>query len=155
MRKINTILIALIFISSFLSCKTDDDSGSPVWFTPNNLENEYGCVNTKYQMDIDLSDDFTIIRSQESFDNLITGDCMPQIDFSTYDLLIGKKALTSGNTSIDYSLMKHPCNGQFYLQIDFLQNATAEAPNLTYHALIPKLNTDVVVNVELSILNVP
>ena len=145
------IYIALAFIGTLLSCQNDDDCGSPNWTTPNNLENEYGCINTKYQMDIVLSNDYTIIRSQESFYNLVTGDCMPQIDFSTYDLVIGKKELTSGNTAINYSFMKHPCNGQFYLQVDFIQNATAEAPNLTYHALIPKLNTNETVRVDLNI----
>lgn len=135
-----------------VSCNSDDDCGSPAWTTPTNLEVEYGCTNTKYQMDIDLNDDFVIIRSQQDFNNLVTGTCSPDIDFSAYDLVIGKKALTSGNTSIEYSYMKHPCSNAKYLEVHFIQNATAEAPNLTYHALVPKLNANETVNVTIELL---
>lgn len=142
-------LCALVFA---FSCNSDDDCGSPVWSTPTNLEVEYGCVNTKYQMEINLTDNYTIIRSQQEFDSLITGTCTPTIDFSTYDLIIGKKALTSGNTNIEYNYMKHPCSNAKYLDVIFIQNATTEAPNLTYHALVPKLDTNETINVTLEIL---
>lgn len=149
--KKNTFLLAtLIFTILFYSCG-NDDCLSPNGITPTNLEVEYGCVDTKYQMDIQLNDDYTIIRSQQSFDNLVTGSCTPQIDFAIYDLLIGKKGLPSGNASINYSFFKHPCDAQPYLQVEFIQNATTVAPNITYHALLPKLAPNETVNVELVI----
>lgn len=145
-------LTILITYSLLLSCNSDDDCGSPNWTIPANLETEYNCTNTKYQMDINLTDDYLIIRSQLEFDNLVTGTCMPNIDFSTYDLVIGKKVLTSGNTSINYNYMKHPCNNNKFLEVTFTQNATTEAPNITYHALIPKLEINETINLTLEIL---
>ena len=150
MKKMN-IIKTFFILTLILSCNNDDTCGYPNWVTPNNLENEYGCVDTKYQMDIELNDDYIIIRSQQSFDELITGDCSPQINFLIYDLLIGKKELTTGNASINYYLMKHPCNGQFYLEVNFYGNQTTEASNLTYHALIPKLNNNEIINIGLNV----
>ena len=106
------------------------------------LENEYGCVNTKYQMNIDLNENFTIIKSQTEYDLLVTGSCDVQIDFTKYDLIIGKKGLTNGNTRIEYTLLKRCDYKKLELEITFFQNITAVAPNLTYHALIEKLDPD-------------
>ena len=89
MRKFIVIIIVFVLASS---CSNDDEC-SPVILDITSLETEYSCINTPYQMDIDLSEEFTIIRSQSVFDNLVIGTCMPQIDFEAYDLLIGKKGL--------------------------------------------------------------
>lgn len=131
------------------SCNNDDCENSILTVT--DLETEYGCENTKYQMDIDLSDDFTIIRSQSDFDNLVTGSCQPTINFSIYDLVIGKKGLSNGNTSINYQLTEDCNTGNLKLHVTFNQNETTEAPNLTYHALLPKMGDEQKLNVEIEI----
>ena len=105
------------------------------------LESEYGCVNTKYQMDIDLQEDFTIINNQSEYDQLVSGSCNVQIDFTKYDLIVGKKGLTNGNVRIHYRLLKECDYKRLQLEITFFQNITAVAPNLTYHALIEKLDS--------------
>ncbi|MCK8479705.1 hypothetical protein [Psychroserpens algicola] len=149
------ILVLACFVLVFLSCNScDDDSCAPVTLSITSLEEEYSCVNTPYQMDIDVSDEFIIIRSQADFDALVTGSCMPQIDFITYDLLIGKKALTNGVESINYDGLVKDCeNGQLSLTVTFVKNDTDEAPNLTYHALVPKLELDDIINVSIVTLN--
>ena len=150
MRKFIVVFLALVFVSS---CSNDDDC-SPVVLEITSLENEYGCINTPYGVDIDLSETFTIIRSQAIFDELVTGNCMPQIDFTMYDLLIGKKGLTNGFDSIVYDgLVKNCDNGQLSLTVTFTLNATTEAPNATYHALVPKLEVNEIINVSLVTLN--
>ena len=152
MRKIIVFSIAFLLVFMTNSCSNDDEC-SPATISITSLEVEYDCVNTPYQMDIDLSDDFTIIRSQAVFDNLVTGDCMPQIDFDAYDLIIGKKGLTNGFQLIDYDgLVKNCDNGQLYLTVTFVLNATAEAPNATYHALVPKLEANEGVNVTVIVI---
>jgi len=149
MRTITTyILIVLLFVLS-ISC-TNDDECSPVIIDITSLEAEYSCMNTPYQMDIDLTEEFIIIRNQSVFDDLVTGSCTLQIDFEAYDLLIGKKGLSSGIERIDYDgLVKNCETGQLSLTITFIRNATAEAPNLTYHVLVPKLEANEVINVSI------
>ena len=111
------------------------------------LEEEYDCANTKY-IDIDLSEDYTIIRSQSAFNALVSDDCNPQIDFSSYDLVIGRKGLTSGNSSIEYRLRKACNSDKLQLIVVFHQDDTTVAQEITYHALIPKLGDEETVEVK-------
>jgi len=152
------IFILFIVFSTIISCNNDDDSNNNddnnclelnIDIDITSLENEYGCVDTKYQMEINLSEDYTIIRNQSDFDNLVTGSCQPTINFSNYDLIIGKKGLTNGNSTIDYVLTQHCETGNQTLKVTFNQNDTTVAPNLTYHALIPKLGEEQELNVEI------
>lgn len=151
--KINGIMKYLILIISvifFLSCEKEGCENTIIPIT--SLEKEYGCVNTKYQMDIDLQEDYTIIHTQSSFENLVIGNCQPQIDFSKYDLIIGKKGLGSGNASIDYELVENCEDKRLILTVIFYQTIFDEAPNLTYHALVPKIEKDRDLEVDIKIV---
>jgi hypothetical protein len=152
MRTIMNVIIVIFFVLPMQSCLNDDDC-SPIIIPITSLEDEYGCINTPYQMDIDLSEDFTIIRSQTVFDDLVTGTCLPQIDFEAFDLLIGKKALTSGFETINYNeLVKNCDNAQLNLTVTFVRNATAVAPNASYHVLVPKLGENEVIFVDILVI---
>ena len=149
MEKTRVLLLSFIFIG-ILSCSNDDDNNcSDLIIETTSLENEYGCSNTKYQMEIELSDNHMIIKNQLEFSEFVTGSCQPEIDFSTYDLVIGKKGLASGSSSISYELIENCENGNQTLTVTFNQNETTEAPNLTYHALIPKLENEQELNVQI------
>jgi hypothetical protein len=137
------------------SCSDDDDGNepectdTPISFT--NLEKEYGCINTKRDMDIDLDNNFVIISSQAAFDALVTGTCMPEIDFAEFDLVIGKQFLNTGNDTIEYALAELCEDEGLQLVVTFNQNNTSEAPNLTYHILAPKLDNPERLEVEIII----
>lgn len=143
-------LIIILFIGC-ISCHDDDDACTDISLNTTSLESAYNCNETKYQMDIDLTDNYVIIRNSSDFDELVTGNCVPEIDFSMYDLVIGKKGLAHGNTSIDYELIEDCTHGNQTLRVTFNQNETTEAPNLTYHSLIPKLGEEQGVTVEIII----
>jgi hypothetical protein len=146
--KLNLLLfLGLVLLSG---CSNDDDCTDTVLNTTS-LEIEYGCTNTKYQMDIELSENFMIIKNQLDFAEFVSGSCQPTIDFSIYDLIIGKKGLANGNSSIDNELIKNCETGNENLIVTFNQNETTEAPNLTYHALIPKLGDEQELNIEIII----
>jgi len=134
--------IYILFISiAFYSCGSSDDPGCvtlPVNFT--SLETEYNCENTKNLLEIDTTETFLIISSQEQFENLTSGPCMPQIDFTTYDLIIGKQGLPSGNDTISYEATQDCTSNILQLTVIFNQNTTTEAPTLTFHILAPKLS---------------
>jgi len=140
------MILGLLIISSCESSNSNNDC-TPQALPVKSLETEYGCVNTKYQLNnIVLGDNYIIIRNQNEFNNW-TDDlgCRPEIDFDTYDLILGKKQLTSGNQSIQYQYMDNCTEKK--LTVTFIQDATMVAPVLIYHALIPKLanNEQVVV----------
>ena len=71
----------------FISCSENDDC-EEIQLTVNHFD----CENTKYSLDIDIVNDYTIIRSQVTYDTKVSGDCHPSMDFSQYDLLIGKQS---------------------------------------------------------------
>ncbi|UOQ74784.1 hypothetical protein [Hymenobacter cellulosilyticus] len=112
------------------------------------LESEYGCQNTSRQLEINLNQTYTVIRNQADFDRLVTGACHPLIDFSAYDLIIGKKGLASGTSGITYTYQRDCATNRPTLRVTFGQSMTTEAPNLTYHALVPKLAAEEQVAVE-------
>jgi hypothetical protein len=145
--KIPIHLIFIIVSLLSLSCEKDEECQVKV-LEVKQLDSYYAdCIDPRYSLKIDLSDNHTIIRSQQEFESKVSGSCNPVIDFSSYDLVIGKKRLTSGNDFINYRLVKD-CSNKAKLTVTFHQNVTLEAPDLTYHALIPKLGDEETVNVE-------
>ncbi len=150
--KIRFITIIYILILGLLiqSCDKENDCKSNTLKTES-LENLYGCPDTRYGLECRLADNFEIIRSQQKFMDFTTGTCRPEIDFQSYDLIIGKKGLTSGNTSIDYELIDDCKRGIKILTVTFNQNIATVAPNLTYHALIPKLGDEETIQVEIKL----
>lgn len=141
-------LLSILITIFLVSCSSNDDPGcfvSDVDFT--NLEAAYSCENTKNLLQIDLEETYTLINSQAAYDAQITGPCMPQIDFSIYTLIIGKKALANGNSSISYDYRNDCATDTNTLTVTFNQNETTEAPNLTYHILSPKIAESTTVEV--------
>jgi hypothetical protein len=138
------VILSFFFISQ--SCdKECKDKIVPV----TNLENEYGCTDTQYQIQLSLHDVFIIIRNQEDFELQATGACQPEIDFSIYDLVIGKKGLTSGYNSIEYELKEKCESGDLELKVTFIQNSTMIAPVVVFNALVPKLGNEQLLNVNI------
>jgi len=141
-------ILTIISLIILTSCSNDDDAGcfvSDVDFT--NLEAAYSCENTKNLVEIDLVDTFTLINSLAEYDAQVSGPCMPQIDFDIYTLIIGKQNLANGNTSISYDYINDCATNTNTLTVTFNQNETAQAPNLTYHILSPKIDDNTTVEV--------
>lgn len=97
------------------------------------------------------SDEFLIIRNQTGFESHVSGNCHPDIDFSSYDLVIGKKQLTTGNNSIEYQLTENCETHHYTLGVTFHQNESTVAPNLTFHRLIPKFSEEEELSVEIKV----
>ncbi len=145
------ILIISILFFVIISCNNNDDCTDTISNTTS-LEIEYSCTNIEYQMDIDyLSENHMIIRNQLDFAEFVSGSCQATIDFSVYDLVIGKKEFSSGISSIDYELVENCETSNQNLLVTFNQNILPEAPILTYHALIQKLGDEQELSVEIII----
>jgi hypothetical protein len=146
MQNLPKITVAIVAMLMFVACSTEALKNDVTTTNPcetnqlpiKTLETEYGCTNTKYQMHINLKDTFTIINSAASFSSLVTGSCLPAIDFNAYDLLIGKKPLLTDNQSIGYTATYNCNTNKLEVKVTFKQTAAGTAPNITYHLLIPK-----------------
>lgn len=144
----------LILLSGLLfACNTDNTTiCTTKLLLTDNLETVYNCTNTVNQLDVPiLNEDYIIIRNNESFLEKVTGACVTEIDFSKYDLLIGKKQLTNGLDNIKYD-MTIDCNQKDpIVNVTFNLNETTEAPTVTYHIFTPKLGTNQNLEVNLHI----
>jgi len=141
--------ILMVVTLGFSSCDKDCENQN-VSFT--SLETAYGCNNTPYQIDINLQETYTIIRTQAEFDNQVTGSCIATIDFNMYDLIIGKKGLSSGFSSITYEVIENCTTGNYEIGVNIQSDATTIAPNITYHVLIPKLGDEQTATVDVNVL---
>lgn len=149
--------ITAIFIPFFIGCITNKDDIEIVECVPSQLpftsiDTYFACENTKFGMNINLNNTFTIIRSQAEFDQLVTKPqgCSVNLDLTNYDLIIGKKTLTSGYQSVSYEYFTTDCK-KLVLKVTFIQNETLIAPNVVYHALVPKISREQSVEVLISI----
>lgn len=146
-------LLFLAIIGLFVSCNNDDDGCTDTVVNTTSLETEYGCNDTRYNMEIDLSETHSIIKNQQGFNALVTGTCQPSIDFNTYDLVIGKKGFDTESRSIEYKLFENCETGNETLTVTFRNGVFSNAPNITYHSLIPKLKDGQQLNVEIIIID--
>lgn len=111
------------------------------------LESQYGCNNTKYGLHLNGTDSVKIIRSQQEFEANVTGNCLPAIDFNMFNLIIGKKQLTSDNNTIEYSAVRECDPRTIKLEVYITNNIGLAAPVVTWHSLLPKLADDETVDV--------
>ncbi len=139
------MLIISILIIGLSSCNKEDNNCTDTVIEVTKLESEYGCTS----IDIDLSENYMIISNPLDFSEFVDANCQSEVNFSTYDLIIGKKGLTNGLVSIEYKLIESCETENQNLKITFNLNETAEAPNVTYNALIPKLRENQELNVEI------
>lgn len=139
-RSLKSIAIILLMINFMVSsCKKECEE---ITYKVESLENLYGCTNTRYDIEIDLSDDALIISSQASFDSWIQGPCMPTIDFGKYDLIIGKKSTLSQVDTIYYEYKRDCPDQDLVLSIEIIQTPATAIDNVVFHALIPKLGDE-------------
>ena len=111
------------------------------------MESDYGCENTKYSLVVDLQNNGKIIRSKEAYDTEVTGTCHPDIDFSKYDLVIGKQSSGNENDTIIYDYRYACPNNELTLTVDIIQSDATRPDNVVYHAIIPKLGDEETLNI--------
>lgn len=157
-------LLIFLFCAGIVitACEEKEDPCVNEVIITRSLEELYGCTNTMHDMEIDLVDDYVIISSQSVFDHLIAGTCQPEIDFSNFDLIIGKQSSTT-ITHIDYKYTWLCNEDVFQLEVKMyhpvyhndILNQVGNLTSYTYHALVPKLEANAVVEVKIrSILDI-
>ena len=145
--KLKLLIISMLIIG-LSSCNNNvQNACTNSIINVSHLETEYGCSN----VNIDLSETYMIISNPLDFSEFVNTTCQSDIDFTNFDLVIGKKGLTNGLSSIEYGLIENCETENLNLTITFNLNETTVAPNIAYNALIPKLNENQVLTVDIVI----
>lgn len=136
------ILIITIFMGS---CAEDDcQSGS---IDIKELD-EFGCLNAQLTMMVDSPNEFDLIRSQDEYNQLVSGTCEPQINWQEYDLIAGRISFDKTVDSVSKRLTKDCFNNQLTLRIEFNLSDMEIPTAINFHALIPKLSNEETIFVE-------
>ena len=117
--KMKNSFYIIAFLLCILSCSKKDNCKEEL-LTIKHFETENGCINTRFSLQIDLNNECTIIRSKDTYDSKVTGICHPSIDFTIYDLVIGKQS-----TALPWQMASLPSTGTGKKQV----TATQTAPN--------------------------
>lgn len=138
------IIYSLIVI--FIACDPKDEC-QDVKLPVSHLE----CENVRYSPQVDINNNYVIIRSSEIYDTQVKGDCHPVIDFTRFDLLIGRQASGNEVDTILYDLRRTCPDETLTLSVDIVQSGATRPDNVVYHALIPKLGDEETIRVKINL----
>lgn len=98
---------------------------------------DFGCESgNSWYLKTDYVGKNYIITSQQKFEECIAIECNPQIDFSSYVLLIGVKQFNSGASLSDEKVQEN--NSEIVYTVTFKEDISTVALGIPYHAIIRK-----------------
>lgn len=135
------IVCVLIILSSLQSCKSDDEiCTKDITDSTKTIEELYNCNTTFETLSlISKEESYTIITTKSEYDSKVEGDCHPEIDFTTYNLLIGYLGNAKKVSSLKNTLYRACEPNTYTLEVDIeSKDEETENPLFTYHLLVPK-----------------
>lgn len=134
-------LLVLVLLGGFQSCNSDDEiCTKDITNSTKTIEELYNCNNTFENLFL-VSDEnlYIIITNKDDFDSKVEGSCYPEIDFETYNLVIGYLGNAKKVTSLKNTLYRACEPNTYTLEIDIeSKDEKAEKPLFIYHLLVPK-----------------
>jgi len=98
---------------------------------------DFGCPsNTPWHLNPTFNGELYFITSRQEFEECISIDYNPNIDFSNYSLLVGRKHFTSGAALLDEKVETN--DSKLLYTVTFLIDETTVAIGVRYYAIIPK-----------------
>jgi hypothetical protein len=140
LKEMKYLIASLALLVGLSSCNKNDckEELRPV----KHFESEFGCVNTKHDLLVDVTNNVIVIRTKEDYDSKVSGTCHPDIDFSLYDLVIGKQVTTYMNDTIIYDYRIACPENKLTLTFNIVQSDVNVADSVVFHAMIPKLGDE-------------
>ena len=155
MNQVFTLCGALVLTLGLNGCATkcglEPEPCETRQLATSSLEAEYGCSDTRFLKSEPL-ESAAITRTQAEFDQLVTGECHPQVDFTKFDLVIGQRQMSgssSASASYTYQIIC-PANERV-LRVVLKSGVTNDFGFRSYHALVPKLAPTETVRVEVEV----
>lgn len=134
---LNSLIIICLLTPGLTSCKKECQE---IVYNVESFESLFGCQDTRHGLIIDLTNEAIIITSQIGFNSLVEGTCTPTIDFTKYDLIIGKKSTDNLVDTIYYDYRADCPDRAKVLEVEIVQSAITTPDTVVYHTLIPKLS---------------
>ena len=95
---------------------------------------DFGCANEPWHLMPEYVNNHYVITSQQELEKYIESDCIPQIDFANYTVIIGNKMFSTGIDHYDEKVEEN--NVEIVYTVTFLTNIAAVAQGVTYHVII-------------------
>jgi hypothetical protein len=143
-------IILSVLLAVILSCSKKNECKEEV-LAAKHFESDYGCTNTKHILSVNLNNNFTVISSKEDYDSKVSGACHPAIDFSLYDLIIGKQTSANFNDTIIYDYRRACPKNELTLSVDIVQSLLTQPDNVVYHAIVPKIAGGETLNISITV----
>lgn len=142
--KIGFLLIMLLLFG--LGCNKDIQDGkySEIDFQK---FSDFGCPNnTPWHLNPSYKGEIYLLKSKQEFEKCVTIDCNPNIDFSNYNVLVGRKPFTTGASIYDE---KVETNGsELVYTITILRDETTVPLGVKYYVIIKKPSKAINIRVE-------
>jgi len=144
LKKMKDVILILILLFVSIACNDIKDC-EEIQLTTHHFD----CEMTWNS--IDIQNDYIIIRSKETYDTKVAGNCHPTIDFSHYDLVIGKQSSGNEIDTIKYDLRRTCPDNELLLTVDIIQSDATRPDNVVFYALIPKLGDEENLKVKINV----
>ncbi|MGQ1786522.1 hypothetical protein [Saccharicrinis sp. GN24d3] len=96
---------------------------------------DFGCEHHIWHLKMGHTNNYYIINSQEELEKYITTDCLPQIDFSEYIIILGSKSFAAGASLLHEKVEAN--NEELVYTVTFLTDNSAVAAGAKYHIVVP------------------
>ncbi|MDE5423110.1 hypothetical protein L3073_12900 [Ancylomarina sp. DW003] len=130
-------LLILIYLSVSLGVGCDKSKGDSEFVKKDFLKfSDFGCKDVLWNLKPEYSGSHYIISNQSELEEYITSECIPQIDFTKYIVLIGNKHFTTGTSLYDEKVEES--NSEIVYTVTFLTNEAAVVIGVNYHVVIER-----------------
>jgi hypothetical protein len=129
------LLLPLCVVLLGAGCEKDEEIG--IFSEKEFLKfSDFGCENSVWNFKAGYSNNYYTINSQQELSNYININCIPQINFNEYFVIIGSKSFTTGVSLFDEKVEEN--NKEIVYTITFLTDDTFVASGAKYHAVIKR-----------------
>ncbi len=140
--------IALGFLALFIMGAGCEKVGYPGEFIekPFLKFSDFGCPNEGWHIRSGYTNNHYIVNSQQKLEKYITSDCVPKINFSKYNVIIGSIVFTTGASLYDENLEEN--NEEIVYTVTILTDISLVVGGVKYHVVIGKPSGEKNIRVE-------